>query len=297
MVPLDETTNSFNHKERGEERREGKRIANRNQKKIVYKVRRDTNKRGAPQSTLRAASLTVEAALVFPLFLFLLIGLLFFFRVLQVSHMTYGALEVAGSRLSLEIKEEEAPFARMAGYFYGALAKGHFPYEYLKGGAAGIRWTGTELAGEYVDLWIHYECRMPVHLPGLRNIPITQRVRMKKWIGCENGFPEGEDGIWVYVTPNESVYHLSRECTHLRLSIRRIGKYEAGQSGYKPCGICGDSSGMYPYYYVTDEGEKYHTKLGCSGLKRTLYMVRLSDVDGLRACSRCKGGSWKMLLY
>lgn len=294
-MPLDKKRNSFNHKERekgiGEER---KKIENRDNKKTIYKVQRDTKKRGAPRSALCTASLTVEAALIFPLFLFLLIGMMFFFRVLQVSHMTYGALELAGSRISLEATEEETPFARMAGYFYGALIKECFPFEYMKAGFGGIRWTGTDLSGEYVDLWIHYDCRMPVHLPGLRNIPITQRVRMKKWIGYENHFTEGEEGIWVYVTPNGSVYHLSKDCTHLRLSIRRMGKYEAEESRYKPCKNCGDSPGMYAYYYVTDEGEKYHTKLGCSGLKRTLYMVRLSDVDGLGACSRCKGGAWKM---
>lgn len=288
-MPLDKKTNSFNHKEREKQTgKEGK--STKSKKNNIDKVRKDTKKRGAPKSALRSASLTLEAALVFPLFLFLLIGLMFFFRVLQVAHMTYGALEFTGSRLSLEIKEEETPFARMTGYFYGALAKEHFPFEYIKAGYGGIRWTTTELSGEYVDLWIHYDCRMPVHLPGIRNIPITQRIKMKKWIGYENHFAEGEAGTWVYVTPNGSVYHTSKDCTHLRLSIHRVGKQEAVHSRYRPCSICGDSPGMYGYYYVTDEGEKYHTKLGCSGLKRTLYMIKLSDVDGLKACSRCGGG-------
>lgn len=286
-MPLGEKKNSFNHKER-EKGKEG--ITTEHIKINTYKVRKDTKKPEAPESTLPSASLTLEAALVFPVFLFLLVGLLFFFRVLQVSHMTYGALELAGSRLSLEAKEEEAPFARMAGYFYGALIKEQFPFEYIKAGYGGIRWTKTELSGEYVDVWIHYDCRMPVHLPGLRNIPITQRIKIKKWIGCENGFAQEGTGTWVYVTPNGSVYHSSRDCTHLRLSIHRMGKQEAGQAGYQPCSFCGDTPGLYGYYYVTDEGKKYHTKLGCSGLKRTLYMVRLSDVDGLGACSRCKGG-------
>ena len=34
---------------------------------------------------------------------------------------------------------------------------------------------------------------------------------------------------------------------------------------------------------------KYHTDLNCSGIKRTIEMIRLSDVEGKGACSKC----WK----
>ena len=258
-------------------------------KKVCPKGFHITNLQGAPESTLKAASLTIEAALVFPLFLFILVGMLFFFRVLETELMTQGALEAAGSRISLEAEASEEPFARAAGYFHYALMEKEFSYQHILGGKAGIRWTDTEFSEEYVDLWIHYDCRMPVPVPGIKTIPIVQRVRIKKWTGYHPETGEGAEDEWVYVTPNGSVYHLTKECTHLRLSIHRMSDIAAVQAGYKPCEICGRSQGG-AYYYVTDEGQKYHTKLSCSGLKRTIYMIRRSQVGGRGACSRCGGG-------
>ena len=41
--------------------------------------------------------------------------------------------------------------------------------------------------------------------------------------------------------------------------------------------------------YVTEEGECYHYKIDCSGLKRTVYMINKSQIEGKGPCSRCGG--------
>ena len=64
---------------------------------------------------------------------------------------------------------------------------------------------------------------------------------------------------------------------------------EALAEGYTACRLCGGEPGLFSYYYVTEEGERYHTSLSCSGLKRTVYLVRLSEAEGRTACSRCGG--------
>lgn len=246
-----------------------------------------TQLRGASKSILAPASLTVEAALVFPLFFFVLVGMLFFFRVLETGVIVQGALEEAGCRLSLETEAEEEPLGKAIAYFYASLAKKGFSFQYIRGGRAGILWTDSELSGEYLDMQIRYDCKLPVPLPGVKHVPIAQRMRIHKWIGFEGGsVGSGEEDIWVYVTPNGSVYHMSKECTHLRLSIKRVSA--SATRGYSRCELCGKRN--QAYYYVTEEGNKYHSDLGCSGLKRTVYMVRLSEVGGKRPCSRCGGG-------
>ena len=239
--------------------------------------------RGAP------ASLTVEAALVFPLFLFALVSILFFFRVLQVSQMTAGALAAAGSFVSLEAETEDEPLMLAVGFFQKELLEQDFPDSVLVGGRLGISWIGSELSGEYVDLRIYYQCKLPFCMFGLGNIPISQRVYMKKWTGYPGGDGSETTEQFVYITPTGEVYHLTRDCTHLKLSTKIMECEAAKSAGYTACMFCGRREGEYTYYYVTEDGMRYHTKMDCLSLKRTIYMIPISEVGDRRACSRCGG--------
>ena len=242
-----------------------------------------------PRSIFCKGSLTVEAALVFPLFLYVMVGLLFLFRVLQVTQITYGALAATGSRISLEAGVREVTTGEVFIGFQKELKEADCPTQYIQGDSLGIQWKEVVLEGEYIELGIGYSCKIPVDLFGIRTIPIAQTVKVRKWTGArDDGAWEEDIDVWVYITPTGSVYHRERECTHLKLSIRAVGKEEALQEGYLQCLLCGHENAVY--YYVTDEGKKYHTKLGCSGLKRTIYLIKLSEVEGRRACQRCGGG-------
>ena len=87
------------------------------------------------------------------------------------------------------------------------------------------------------------------------------------------------------------VYHRDYHCTHLELSIHMVLQSEIeslrneGGGKYHPCQHCikGAGGGVY----ITDTGDRYHSSLSCSGLKRTIYAVPLSEVAGKGACSRC----------
>ncbi len=57
---------------------------------------------------------------------------------------------------------------------------------------------------------------------------------------------------------------------------------------YYACRLC-DASQKAGNYYITDYGANYHKSIGCSGLKRTVYAVKLKEVDGRGACSKCGG--------
>ena len=255
---------------------------------LIHKVKGSSasisHSQEVPQSPLCSGSLTMEAALVFPIFLFVLVGILFFFRILQVTQNTYGALAATGSRLSIEAEEEVALW-KVIGYFQSELYGENCSC--IVGGKAGIWWKQIEENGEHIELQIQYKCKLPVRLFYIKYIPIKQQISIKKWTGYQKE-TEGEgQETWVYITPFGEVYHTSRECTHLQLSIFTIGKQEAISEGYTVCLFCKDKIELYPYYYVTQEGERYHKSLTCSGLKRTIYMIKLSETGNRRICERC----------
>ena len=76
--------------------------------------------------------------------------------------------------------------------------------------------------------------------------------------------------------------------THLDVYKRQEYRNENGEK-YHKCELCADKINKFERVYITNYGNKYHTDLNCSGIKRTIEMVRLSDVEGKGACSKC----WK----
>ncbi len=243
---------------------------------------------GKPSANRLCGSLTVEAALVFPIFLFAMILTLYFFRVIQVSSMTYGALSAVAGDLSIEAEEDSGTLL-MAASFYQKLLSEEFPFSYISGSAAGFSWEGTSLDETYVTLCLQYRCKLPVTFFQVGNIKISQQVKVRKWQGNDGEGTEGDSETWVYRTTNGTVYHTTKSCRYLKLTISTMERSADKQKGYEACNLCGTLTTLYSYCYVTEDGSKYHTSLGCSGLKRTIYMVKLSQVGELTACSRCGG--------
>ena len=105
--------------------------------------------------------------------------------------------------------------------------------------------------------------------------------------------PVTETKQMVYVTETGTVYHLSRSCTHLDLAISPVTSEQLSASrnasggNYRVCELCGMSAASQGTYYITKEGDRYHSSLSCSGLKRTVYEIPISQVGDRRPCSRC----------
>lgn len=92
----------------------------------------------------------------------------------------------------------------------------------------------------------------------------------------------------MYVTEHGSVYHTSLSCSHicLRISggnVERILK----EKKYHACDKCIDDEEAPPVLYVTRYGDKYHSSLSCSGLKRTVRTIPKEEAEGMKMCSRC----------
>ena len=148
---------------------------------------------------------------------------------------------------------------------------------------------------EVVDLKAGYVMKPLANVFGIPDVIIMTRARTRAWTGYHVTGAESDaddaDRI-VYVTDGSEVYHLSRSCTHLDLSITPVNADDIGDhvniggGHYSACERCGhgESSGIY---FITNEGDRYHTDISCSGLKRTIYEILLSEVGDKRVCSRC----------
>ena len=137
----------------------------------------------------------------------------------------------------------------------------------------------------------------PLFLPeGIKMFDVICAGSARAWTGRDEASFSEEDFLdeaqYVYVTENGEVYHTFSDCTHIDLSISAAGisavenlRNENG-GRYSACEKCPDENGT-DTVYITQYGDRYHSSLSCSGLKRSVRLVEISKAEGLSECERC----------
>lgn len=252
-------------------------------------------------------SLTVEAALVLPIFLFCMIAALQYCRVMETSVRLAGGLTDTGRSMAAAAYLYEYPedVAGSPGIAVSALSAAYAKQKVMKaaGDTSAIRSANMALSSflqedQMIDLVLTYQIKSPINLVKLPGNFFLQRAGVRAWTGRtterqDEGQNRGgaQSGGTVYVTVTGSVYHRDLECTHLKLSIREVdrdaldGLRNKGGGKYHACEKCGSHAG--DSVYITNEGNRYHSSLSCSGLKRTVREVTEEEAAGMRACSKC----------
>ncbi len=246
-------------------------------------------------------SITIEAAMVLPLFLF---GCFFIMELFNLFSFYMGverAIDIEAKKLSKKAFEGLEYTEETVSYEVKEILKENFTSFPVEDGEAGLSFAGSELSDrEILRLRVDYTFKPVFDFFNAAGISISQECVMHTWIGYENGLSgeAGDDSGEVYVAQNGEVFHMSIMCSHIRLSITETdpGTVESlrNSSGgrYRACEQChpDDSDTVL---YIAANGDRYHNSLGCSGLKRTIQCMTLREAlsKGLRPCSRCSGGS------
>lgn len=265
-----------------------------------------------------SASLTLEAALVLPLFLFAAVLLMLPMKILSTDRKIQAGLEAAGEDLS-----------RLA-YLQNALERGDV--EALKGagemvegargliGAAALIYVQNRI-GDYIDteqvrgfhLWgsnmdeeenrialvAEYEIVLPFPTFGLGSIKRTAKSVRRRWIGksreddAADQTEEEIDNRIVYVGRNGKRYHLSRSCHYLANTLTAVSVESAKErknskgERYHACSSCGSAVKAGDTVYIMPSGTSYHADRGCRSIMAYVRAVRFSEVKHLGACSYC----------
>lgn len=275
--------------------------------------------RGIARYTCMKGLLTIEAAVILPFFACFMVFILYFFRILQVQAGISQALQYTGRRIAAEysvqtaggtvnaedeknkvnITNEKESQSDMLGLlraellFQKQLKKQSCPTQYIRHGEAGISLIQSDFSENFVDLKAVYRMKLPIALLGDIQYRIVQEAKCRKWTGYALGQDTQEDDTWLYYTEHGTVYHASRFCTHLDLSIHGVTYTQVGSSRnksggkYHKCEKCESEVSSRAMVYITDYGDRYHSSLTCSGLKRSIYMIRRSKATEKRMCSKC----------
>lgn len=256
--------------------------------------------KGTPSCTCRqsapAGSMTIEAAVIFPLVATFLVCFLFFFRVMQVQMAVDESLVYAGRMTAVEYSavdkgKDAIGLISAEAYFRKELKQYPLVHQFVKGGTPGISLINSKFDNDYVELCAEYKMKIPVGLLPVKDVALVQRTFQRKWTGKTI---DGEEfDPYVYVAETGSVYHTSANCHYIDLSIKSVeyrniaGLRNLSGHKYSACSCAAAIKNPGAVVFITNYGTCYHSSLGCSGLKRTVKMVHKSEVNGMPECSKC----------
>lgn len=259
-----------------------------------------------------AASMTLEAAFVLPFFLFAMLNIIYAMNIIGTQSRLNAALHQTGNKMAFagyaagQLAEESTGIGLTGVVLSELYAKGEIleyaGREYLdqscvRDGSAGISMLGSEVMGaeDVIDLRVHYTVKPFAGLMAFDAFQVSQRYYGRAWTGYDPRHyagEENEEDPMVYITETGTVYHIDRNCTYLNPAVHSVSAADVGNrrnaSGgkYHACEICGSRVELTTVY-ITDQGSSYHNNLNCSGLKRTIYTVPLSQTGGRGRCSKC----------
>lgn len=271
----------------------------------LYGVSKKKNKE--ENSLQLRASLTVESALILPLFFLtitILAGMLDLYRIgiLIQSALCEGAKELG---MYAYCKEEDtgSPVGRVDNavcMLYGTQKmREKLKGEYLsgiRGKINGITLSGSGVEKNIVTLKASFNYQSPFALFKMFPVKVEFCGQARAWTGYqdERYGSESSDEM-VYITEFESVYHTAGDCTYLELAVHGVpspgieSRKNVYGEFYKPCERCTKGEKVNRRVYITDTGNRYHNLAQCGGISRYVKTVKKSEVQNLEPCIRCGG--------
>ena len=268
-----------------------------------------------PDKKLKAG-MAVEASLVLPFFLFFLVNILFAFDMLRLHGNLTAAMHQTGNKMAFYGYAYRAAAGDGAVFTEGIdsllmsegyarnqviniLGKDYLEHSCLSSGTTGLHFVKSSVMEEndIIELVASYRVRPFIKIMGFPDFSMENRYYGRAWTGYDAAGRQSsmsEEDPVVYVAEHGTVYHTARNCSYLNPSVEAVAAGMAAElrneSGgkYYHCERCKISE-YQAVVYFTSQGNKIHGSLQCSGLKRTVYTVHLSETGGKGKCSKCGG--------
>jgi len=260
------------------------------------------------------ASVTVEASIVLPIFIFFFANIMVMFNIIKVQSDLEAALHQTGNEIALRAfdvscAEEVIGKEESSGVVKGVISVSYAASkirEYMGsgadkscivGGLNGLGYIRSNVieGGDIIDIVVDYKVKPLISVVGFSKFPVEGRYYAHAWTGydiTDESAGDISEEEMVFVTEHGEVYHRNINCKHLKLSVKSVSHAEIDKlrnkdrAKYYPCEYCAQniSSGDV---FITDYGNKYHSRIDCAGLKRTIYTIPISEVGGRHPCSDC----------
>lgn len=282
---------------------------------LIFKVKRTF------LSTNLNGSITVEASIVLPIFLFAMISVIYLFNIMYIQSVLQIQLENTAaivnastcvtSEADISLTDNESSFLEKvivdtAGAF---LFETMFMDEELKDfldntlivdGSNGLTFIGSKITNldEPHDVVLRYSVALPFISPDVLTINMEQHCYFKPFNGKEL-----RQNIYlfdrsVYIAHNGTVFHSNASCSYLeRLTFCvSLAIAKDKNPSITPCTRCYINTDILlapipdqrNYIYVTEEYDVYHKLQYCSHVERNVQVISYTEaMEKYTPCSRC----------
>lgn len=265
------------------------------------------------------ASLTIEAAIVLPLFIFMMFILIFPLKVMEEERRLQNTAEAVGKKLAAAeyvkavgeelLKKDGDGNEGLDELINGAeegLGLGVILAKAIELKSISNPYFGEEtsvFAGDDADMFkaeLKYDIKLPFTAYRIANPTASMVVNRRAWTGSDggrgrskytlNGDTDEEDRI-VYLGKTATVYHEDPNCHYISNVMQatdasHIGELRNESGGkYHACPSCKPGKSGTVYYF--ENGTAYHSSEQCKAITSYARAVKLSEVQGMRACSYC----------
>lgn len=268
-----------------------------------------------------------------PIFFIVLVGFLFFFQLMIVQLRISSGLDEVGQNISTvyhlenvvpgilssgdsdsddsdvmdtikqyagKLIETGVTSAYVKSQLTDSVGKDFLDGSCISGGSSGITCIAS-VSGGMLDIRATYKVSIPLLPEKLFSFSVTQRLHRHMWVGISVDTSDTDsdedstdtDSDIVYITKYGTVYHLYKDCSALKRSIKSCAyssiseKTNSSGSHYTACELCihGNANAIV---YITTDGNKYHNSSSCSSLIRYIEEVSKDSVGDKGLCSYCK---------
>lgn len=274
--------------------------------KVCEKVNKEPKKRASLLSAypLRGlkGSMTIEGSLLLPIFLFFMLTIMLSIEMVRFQSNLMEALHQTGNLYAVSVWQNADGTFDADAQIKAYLDEQFLPYICVEGKKEGLIVRDmSSIEESRIEIISEYRMGSLISYLPVGNIVFEDRVLSHPWTGYsgeEEYRAENERIPYVYVTKTGEKYHLSSECSYLKVQKRAVEKewLKDGRNKwggkYYPCKSCENKGSVIEEcrkVYITDDGNRYHNYADCPALKRTIYMIPLSEAKNYAACKRCGG--------
>lgn len=252
--------------------------------------------------SMEEASLTIEAALAFPIFLFALLFVISLFDMLD----THRKIQIIADDITRKFSkyayaieyadsDKKGDILKIGSIHTYAMYRLHHEMDMRKLKYANTLGTEYMKDGDMICVKYSYIYKPYYNIFGYFGMYQEVMSRRRAFVGVdtrrENITDAKEDDITVYIGKTSKRYHLSPTCHYLSNQLRAVDiayiHSERNQHGarYAACDRCGKGAGNA--VYIMPSGTAYHKDAACTAIIAYVSKVRLSEVRHMGACSYC----------